>query len=908
MPVRVKQRSLENKDGKAHERLLATVNKELVGLLLAWGRPIDLSLRASGCIRKLYVRGKESLVYPEHGDLSSLPAFNLPLMRTILSQATYIDPSKWDNWVEISARTDLITIEGAVSLEPAPSKQVQFMSLGVRIIESSVGGNVLYDEINGLFAASRFGMQEDVLSIEKACSTEPDQRRKQDGFTNKQLKGGGKGVDRWPMFFIRINIHDDKASCSESTTDLLMKESALTIIVKVLVAMFTGFLEDHNFRTRQRPPRKCHQRNGEARSVVCVASPVAASPQSTHYINVEHSSCRSWSKNRAQHVIQLRNSKSSRPEPEVQKLRPSPSRNGFSHLNSLGDNVKIPKFQRSGARSLTDGFSSWSRIKSGNRIALHELTSQLSTCRSSRQTCTLDVALFNGRESHITPASSVAAHGFNGTDNGSDKASFEPTRIASGYVTAEVARKATAVRKATDDLAAAGRDTVALEETISWKNPISKATILLNARTGLAVVQPLKRPVSTLHSQPSHCQPSRSLMRSSESSLQSRTPSVLFASSREGSWVSRFLKSWDNPVFHRTEEAIPQVAFSSPSVEASMILHGRHHRCSHLDIQDAFTESSSSFSTNLSKDGLRTAYVISQVEKKFILVCMNTRVSEGTVFQDSSTEKQLLVLMDQHAADERIRVESLLAELCAPPLCRSASPNSRPDPQSPQSGIRTTILVKSISFDIPVQEHRLFANQRSHFANWGILYDIKPAQQSSLISGSSACRLIVKTLPEAIAERCRLDPNILTELMRNDVWKREESTHIDRSIDRTVSTISGHYASSSKESWLSRIHDCPQGIIDIVNSRSCRSAIMFNDELTIDECQSLLQRLAESAFPFQCAHGRPSMIPLVDLAASTADLDARSTAFGSRRAAAPKSETEIEFTQAWTRWRHYPDS
>jgi DNA mismatch repair protein MLH3 len=40
---------------------------------------------------------------------------------------------------------------------------------------------------------------------------------------------------------------------------------------------------------------------------------------------------------------------------------------------------------------------------------------------------------------------------------------------------------------------------------------------------------------------------------------------------------------------------------------------------------------------------------------------------------------------------------------------------------------------------------------------------------------------------------------------------------------------------------------------------------MFNDELSIEQCKTLLSRLAECAFPFQCAHGRPSMIPLLDL-------------------------------------------
>lgn len=40
---------------------------------------------------------------------------------------------------------------------------------------------------------------------------------------------------------------------------------------------------------------------------------------------------------------------------------------------------------------------------------------------------------------------------------------------------------------------------------------------------------------------------------------------------------------------------------------------------------------------------------------------------------------------------------------------------------------------------------------------------------------------------------------------------------------------------------------------------------MFNDVLSTEECKRLVERLAGCAFPFQCAHGRPSMVPLVDI-------------------------------------------
>jgi len=40
---------------------------------------------------------------------------------------------------------------------------------------------------------------------------------------------------------------------------------------------------------------------------------------------------------------------------------------------------------------------------------------------------------------------------------------------------------------------------------------------------------------------------------------------------------------------------------------------------------------------------------------------------------------------------------------------------------------------------------------------------------------------------------------------------------------------------------------------------------MFNDELSKEQCEVLVGKLAACKFPFQCAHGRPSLVPLVDL-------------------------------------------
>ena len=59
-----------------------------------------------------------------------------------------------------------------------------------------------------------------------------------------------------------------------------------------------------------------------------------------------------------------------------------------------------------------------------------------------------------------------------------------------------------------------------------------------------------------------------------------------------------------------------------------------------------------------------------------------------------------------------------------------------------------------------------------------------------------------------------------------------------------------------EHAWLRALRDCPRDLVNLINSRACRGAIMFNDTLTVGQCKRIVQDLAATAYPFQCAHGR----------------------------------------------------
>ena len=57
----------------------------------------------------------------------------------------------------------------------------------------------------------------------------------------------------------------------------------------------------------------------------------------------------------------------------------------------------------------------------------------------------------------------------------------------------------------------------------------------------------------------------------------------------------------------------------------------------------------------------------------------------------------------------------------------------------------------------------------------------------------------------------------------------------------------------------------PAAALRVLASKACRRAIKFGDTLDQQACQRVLTALARCDLPFQCAHGRPTIVPIVQL-------------------------------------------
>ncbi|KAH8701491.1 DNA mismatch repair protein [Phaeosphaeriaceae sp. PMI808] len=801
LPVRVKQRARILEKRSETDRLWNLVKTNVLGLLLSWTGSVSLRARdAENCVIFSFNTSDSTEVIPtSRPDTSKSRSAHLTSVLNLLTQANHVSVDQWPSWIPASASTSAFSIRGAISLDPAPTKNTQFISLGPRPLLAESKYNELYDEVNRIFKLSSFGaIHDDTIEYLEKVSQSIDVRVRPHTHTNRKLQVR-KGVDKYPMFYLQISLRDGLVQ-SLHEIQFIDDKTNIQTVIEVLSAMIMQWLSTHHFcpiQSRQMRNRVENPSIAHAESSECSAS--ASLP-------INASGC-------------------------LSRAVPSTSTKTTKPLTGKRKRSSIPGSREYNEQPLNHAFARWSRIKSGK--------SEFFTNPSA------SAFQSNGDKENLIYRS-------------------KPTAFAS-FSTQSNSHSALNTQRLQDD-ENSPNDTVAevdgLDGSIIWTDPLTKKRHLLNARTGCAM-----RPTSNKHDKntilsalgvPQNC-PFTSL----------RLPPKPTTNGK-ASWLQDVIHTWENPVFKSSEKRIEQLFVPDDEHDGAVRPHERH-QCSRIDPQKKFIGLPLTGATKLSKEDLLDADVIAQVDKKFILIKV-TKSSPTTLHQTASTAT--LVLIDQHAADERVQVENLFQQLCTPavPSYQSSLGHTTP--------IATTLLTKSIQFTVSPQEQTHFATHATRFASWGILFDILGPPILSETENANTKpqpRLSITSLPPTIIERCKSDIPLLVSFIRSTLYTYIEGPHISPSTPLPTTEPAG---------WVRNLATCPAGLVDLINSRACRSAIMFNDELDLGQCRELVRSLAGCVFPFMCAHGRPSLVPLGDVGG-----------FGGR------AEATRGFVEGWRGWK-----
>lgn len=487
--------------------------------------------------------------------------------------------------------------------------------------------------------------------------------------------------------------------------------------------------------------------------------------------------------------------------------------NGDRPASSMEDfdrRLKLPSFHGLSQMHHSQDFTAWSRIKSAKENTSNARYPELPRAR---------------REPAVV--------GLPYRESKTEKTGIQSTQQAPASLSGNTEAKPTEAQGISNDT----EDTM-----IPWTDPLTKQTVLINSRTGQTMDS--RRLLSAGIARPQ----STGTIWTARKLDDIRRPRSA-APRTQNIWIENMLRKWDNPAFSRSERPISSTDLET-KCEDVYSQQSIGHDCS----GNVFGLEAARFARSRGKlwrGGLEAAEVIAQVEQKFILAKMPT-ASNASGPRDDEDAGTVLVLIDQHAADERCRIEGLL---------ESYITEEKSEGQSETMNQVQTIAVDPIYIKAEATEVVLCEKYLKYFKSWGISYTVE--RETKIVPKTGQIR--IDSLPTLIAERCRTEPNLLADLIRGEMWKREESGEGPLPTRRNDGDDDDDPSGPKRRPWIERMRGCPQGIIDLLNSRACRSAIMFNDVLSVGECERLVRGLARCTFPFQCAHGRPSMVPILDL-------------------------------------------
>ncbi|XP_060750779.1 DNA mismatch repair protein Mlh3 isoform X2 [Tachysurus vachellii] len=269
--------------------------------------------------------------------------------------------------------------------------------------------------------------------------------------------------------------------------------------------------------------------------------------------------------------------------------------------------------------------------------------------------------------------------------------------------------------------------------------------------------------------------------------------------------LSTLYSEWNNPVFVRP----PQVALDVTSGQAEGFAVKIHNIL---------------FPYRFTKEMIHSMKVIHQVDKKFLACLINT----ADTTEPSKDDGNLLVLVDQHAAHERVRLEGLVTE------------SHEDDPDTPG---KKRLCGSSVSppLEIHVTEDEIRLLRLYQLS----LRDL--ALEISFPQTDKPC-VLVERLPTCFVEKENTEKRRGRRSVIKSIAEEYIREHIEalRSTGRVKSTL-------------------PLSVHNVLASQACHGAIKFNDVLSKEECCSLVASLSSCQLPFQCAHGRPSILPLADL-------------------------------------------
>ncbi|KAG1755437.1 hypothetical protein EDB19DRAFT_1661354 [Suillus lakei] len=388
-----------------------------------------------------------------------------------------------------------------------------------------------------------------------------------------------------------------------------------------------------------------------------------------------------------------------------------------------------------------------------------------------------------------------------------------------------------------------GNTSEEIPQTTVWEDPATGEMFIVDARTGNSYAQNSHHKIDGTNT--------ASMNRAS------RIPRLLKKGQdpRQGAcsgpahdsipdWLQEALSA--NNAYATTEPKIPSLPPFANQVsddQGYALIHSNNPLCCAHAFGTPYLQSGSSSSeharTRFHKADLLKAQVINQVDRK------PAHRENGNPPEKCTTGGSTLILIDQHAADERVRVERFLTEICSGFLrhCEGTG------------GVEVSELSPAVPILLTRHEASRLATieeVQSAFDRWGVRFEglAKSTSLESERAGDEASggyvQVFVRTIPAIVGDKLLMNDE-LRDLVKGylGTLESEEASPPNLSQQKDADNIK-----DDESRWLKALRWCPQELLELINSKACRGAVMFNDPLSLEQCERLVRHLAATAFPF----------------------------------------------------------
>ncbi|KAM6068703.1 DNA mismatch repair protein Mlh3 isoform 2-T3 [Theristicus caerulescens] len=280
---------------------------------------------------------------------------------------------------------------------------------------------------------------------------------------------------------------------------------------------------------------------------------------------------------------------------------------------------------------------------------------------------------------------------------------------------------------------------------------------------------------------------------------------VVSENDAEGESLQSLLSEWDNPVF----VPCPEIAVDVTSSQADNLAVKIHNIL---------------YPYRFTKDMVHSMQVLQQVDNKFIACLINTRNE-----MDKKSDGNLLILVDQHAAHERIRLEQLIADSYEKEAAACG-----------KKKLLSSSISPPLEIEVTEEQRRFLRCCYKNLEDLGLELSFPETNSSLILVRKVPLCFIEREANELRRKRQPVTKSIVEELMQEQV--------------ELVQTTGGGARGT-----------LPLTFLKVLASQACHGAIKFNESLTLEESCRLIEALSSCQLPFQCAHGRPSMMPLADI-------------------------------------------